>query len=45
MINLIEMIKDDIIMLVDKKYVNEFIKNGWVKYIGVKKPSGIYEGD
>lgn len=35
--------KNDIIMLVEEKYVNKFLKDGWVIYNGSKEPSGIFE--
>lgn len=43
--NLINIIKNDIIMLIDKKYLNKFLKDGWIEYNGTKEPSLIYEGD
>ena len=30
-------------MLVEEKYVNRFLNNGWVVYNGSKDPSGIFE--
>lgn len=44
-INLINIIKNDIIMLIDKKYLDKFLEDGWVEYKGSKKPSVIYEGE
>ena len=42
---MINIIKNDIIMLIDKKYLDKFLKEGWVEYKGTKGPSDIYEGD
>lgn len=41
--NLIKIIKNDIIMLVEEKYVNKFLNDGWVIYNGNKEPSGLFE--
>ena len=43
MSNLIKIIKNDIIMLVEEKYLNDFLKKGWVEYKGSKEPSGVFE--
>lgn len=43
--NLINIIKDDIIMSIDKKYLDMFLQSGWLEYNGMKEPSVIYEGD
>ena len=44
-IDLINIIKDDIIMLIDRKYLDKFLNEGWEEYHGIKEPSVIYEGD
>lgn len=45
MINLIKIEKHDIIMLIDKKYLDEFLKDDWNAYNGTKEPSALYTGD
>ena len=42
---MINIIKNDIIMLIDRKYLDKFIKEGWSEYEGTKKASIIYKGD
>jgi hypothetical protein len=37
--------KNDIIMLIEEKYVDRFLNSGWVIYNGDKEPSMMYEGD
>lgn len=32
-------------MLIDKKYLNDFLEEGWVEYKGTKEPSVFYEGE
>jgi len=44
-INLIKIEKYDIIMLIDKKYLDKFLKDGWKVYNGTKEPSAFYVGD
>lgn len=44
-INLIKIEKYDIIMLIDKEYLEKFQKDGWGIYIGSKEPSCFYVGD
>ena len=43
--NLIKIMKNDIIMLIEEKYVDRFLNSGWVIYNGDKEPSMMYEGD
>ena len=45
MINLIKIEKYGIIMLIDEKYLNQFISKGWKIYNGNKEPSCEYTGD
>lgn len=45
MIKLIKIEKYDIIMLIDKKYLDKFQKDGWKVYTGSKEPSCFYVGD
>lgn len=45
MINLIKIEKHDIIILIDEKYLDKFLKDDWKVYNGGKEPSAFYVGD
>lgn len=45
MINLIKIEKHDIIILIDEKYLDKFLKDDWKVYNGTKEPSAFYVGD
>ena len=45
MIKLIKIEKYDIIMLIDEKYLDKFLSDGWKVYNGTKEPSAFYVGD